>query len=61
MSEEGFIVNKSELILTAIALALGIASVVLGILKTVSPETIIILLGVGLMAISTANFQKRKK
>jgi hypothetical protein len=51
--------KKSELVLVAIALAMGIASVVLGILRT-APETIVILLGIGLSAISVTRFQKSK-
>ena len=56
---EAIFMRKSELVLVAIALAMGVASVVLGILKT-APETIVILLGIGLFAISVARFQKSK-
>ena len=56
---EAIIMRKSELVLVAIALAMGVSSVVLGILKT-APETIVILLGIGLFAISLARFQKSK-
>ena len=56
---EAIFMRKSELVLVAIALAMGVASVVLGILKT-APETIVILLGIGLFAISLARFQKSK-
>ncbi|MFC1966382.1 hypothetical protein ACFLWI_05500 [Chloroflexota bacterium] len=52
--------SKVELILTAVALAMGVASVVLIILKTVPMETIVLLLGIGLFAISVAKLQKVK-
>ena len=49
-----------ELILTGIGMAMGVATVVLGILKAASAETAIILLGIGLFAISLAKLQKAK-
>ena len=52
--------SKVELVLTAVALAMGVVSVVLAILGTVPIETTIILLGVGLFAISVAKLQKVK-
>ena len=52
--------SKVELVLTAIALAMGIVSVVLAILGTMPIETTIILLGIGLFAISIAKLQKVK-
>ena len=52
--------GKAELVLTAIALAMSVASVVLGILGTVPMETTVILLGIGLFAISVAKLQKVK-
>ncbi len=52
--------SKSELVLTAVALAMGVVSVVLSILKTAPVETNIILLGIGLFAISVAKLQKVK-
>jgi hypothetical protein len=52
--------DKSELILTAIGMAMGIATVILGILKAVPAETATILLGIGLFAISLAKLQKVK-
>ena len=52
--------GKAELILTAVALAMGVLSVVLVILGTVPIETTIILLGIGLFALSVAKLQKVK-
>lgn len=49
-----------ELVLTGIALAMGVAVVVLAILKAGSVETYIMLLGIGLFTISLAQFQKSK-
>jgi hypothetical protein len=51
---------KVELVLTAVALAMGVVSVVLAILGTVPIETTVILLGIGLFAISVAKLQKVK-
>ncbi|MFC1930227.1 hypothetical protein ACFLW6_05185 [Chloroflexota bacterium] len=51
---------KVELVLPAVALAMGVVSVVLAILGTVPIETTIILLGIGLFAISVAKLQKVK-
>ena len=51
--------RKLEFVLVAIAMAMGVASVVLGILKT-APETVVILLGIGLFAISITRFRKNK-
>jgi len=52
--------GKSELVLTAVALAMGVVSVVLAILRAVPMETTIILLGIGLFALSIAKLQKVK-
>ena len=52
--------SRVELVLTAVALAMGVVSVVLAILKTVPMETIVLLLGIGLFAISVAKLQKAK-
>lgn len=49
-----------ELVLTAVALAMGVVSVVLAILGTVPIVTTIILLGMGFFAISVAKLQKVK-
>lgn len=46
------------LVLKAIALAMAVAAVVLGILKTAVPETLIMLLGIGLFALALAAFQR---
>lgn len=48
-----------KIVLTAVAVAMGVASVVLGILKT-APETTVILLGIGLFAISVSQLPKAK-
>ena len=52
--------SKVELVSTAVALAMGVVSVVLGILRTVPVESTVILLGIGLFAISVAKLQKVK-
>lgn len=49
-----------DLVLTAVALAMGVVSVVLSILGTVSVETTVMLLGIGLFAIAVARLQKAK-
>ena len=41
--------SKPKNIMVAIAAAIGIVSIVLAILRTVSPETTIVFLGVGLL------------
>lgn len=48
-----------NLILPAFALAMGVASIVLGILKA-APETIVVLLGFGLSAISIVLLANRR-
>jgi hypothetical protein len=48
-----------ETILAAVAVAMAIASIVLGILGT-APETTMILLGIGLFAISINKFRRKK-
>ena len=50
----------TELVLTAIALAMGVVTVVLSILKTAPVETNIMLLGIGLFSIALAKLQKVK-
>jgi hypothetical protein len=47
-----------DLVLKAVALGMGVATVVLGILKTATPETSVILLGIGLFALALAGLQK---
>ena len=49
---------RFNIVLTGVAMAMGVASVVLGILKTVPVQAVIILLGIGLLAISLANFKR---
>ena len=48
-----------EVILAAVAVAMAIASIVLGTLGT-APETTMILLGIGLFAISINRFRRKK-
>jgi hypothetical protein len=47
-----------SLVLKAIAMAMGVAVVVLSILGTASPDTLITLLGVGLFCLAIWAFQK---
>jgi len=53
--------SKFSAVLTALALAMGIASAVLVILKIVPIETTIIILGIGLFAIALTKFQKARE
>jgi hypothetical protein len=46
-----------DLILKAVALGMSVASIVLGILSTVSVETNVTLLGIGLLALALAELQ----
>ncbi len=48
-------------VLKAVALAMGVASVVLAALKTASIETYIMLLGLGLFALSLAALQESRE
>ena len=48
-----------QLILKALAMAMGVASVVLSILGTASPSTLITLLGLGLFALALAALQNQ--
>ena len=48
----------SDLILKAVALGMSVASIVLGILHTVSLETNVTLLSIGLFALALAGLQK---
>ena len=52
--------GKAELVLTAVALEMGVVSVVLAILGTVPMQTTVILLGIGLFALSIAKLRKVK-
>jgi hypothetical protein len=45
-----------KLIFKAIGLAMGVAAVVLGALGTITPDTQITLLGIGLFALALASF-----
>ncbi len=51
---------RYKVVLAGVAMALGIASVVLAVLKVASVQTVVILLGIGLFAISLANIERRK-
>jgi hypothetical protein len=50
--------SKGKGICVAVAVVLSIVSILLAILSTVSPETTIVLLGVGLLVLSAAVLQK---
>jgi hypothetical protein len=51
---------RFKVVFAGVAMAMAIASVVLAVLMAASVQTAIILLGIGLFAISLANFEKRK-
>jgi len=50
----------TALVLRAIALAMAVASIVLGVVGTASLETIVPLLGIGLLALALAGLMKTK-
>jgi len=50
--------SRGKQICVTVAVVLSIASILLAILTIVSPETTIVLLGVGLLVISAAILQK---
>lgn len=50
--------NIISLVLKAVALAMGVAVVVLGILGTVTAETSILLLGIGLFSLALEALQQ---
>jgi hypothetical protein len=50
-----------QLILKGLALAMGVAAVVLSILNTASPQTLITLLGIGLFCLAAAALQNSNK
>jgi hypothetical protein len=56
-------VNKTQstvnVVLKAVALAMAVASVVLGILNVATVETQVTLLGLGLFALALAGFQAK--
>jgi hypothetical protein len=51
---------RFKVVLGGVVMALAIASVVLAVLRTVSVQTVVILLGIGLFATALANFERRK-
>jgi len=51
---------RFKVVLAGVAMGLAIASVVLAVLRAVSVQTAIILLGIGLFTISLSNFERRK-
>jgi hypothetical protein len=51
---------RYKVVLAGVAMALAIASVVLAVLRAASVQTTVMLLGIGLFAISPANFERRK-
>ena len=51
----------SQLILKGVALAMGVASVVLGILNAASVQTLVTLLGIGLFCLALAALQNSNK
>ncbi len=50
--------SRAKQICVAIAVILGIASIVMAILNTVSLTTVVVLLGVGLLVLSAAVLQR---
>lgn len=52
--------NTFDLVLKAVALAMGIASIVLGILNAVDPGMQVTLLSIGLVALALAALQNDK-
>lgn len=50
-----------QLILKGLALAMGVAAVVLSILNTTSAQTLITLLGIGLFSLAAAALQNSNK
>ena len=50
---------RFRVVLAGVAMAMGVASVVLAVLQRTSVQTVIILLGIGLFAISLANLPRR--
>jgi low temperature requirement protein LtrA len=51
--------SRGKQICVAVAVVLSIASILLAILSTVSPQTTIVLLGVGLLVTSAGVLQKQ--
>ena len=50
--------NRGKQICVVVAVVLSIAAILLAILGTMSPQTAIVLLGVGLLVTSAATLQK---
>jgi hypothetical protein len=50
-----------ELVLNAVALAMGVASIVLSVLNTVPTQTIVLLLAIGLSALALNQLDTRKE
>jgi hypothetical protein len=48
---------RINIVLTGVAMAMGVACVVLAVLKAASVQTTMILLGIGLLAVSLENFR----
>ena len=53
--------SLSQLVLKGLALAMGVAVVVLSILNTASAQTLVTLLGIGLFALALAAMQTPSK
>ena len=58
--EKVIIMIRFKVVLAGVTMVLAIASVVLAVLRAVSVQTAIILLGIGLFTISLSNFERRK-
>ena len=50
--------RRPKNIMVAMAVVMSVVSIILAILRTVSPETTIVFLGVGLLVLSAAVIQK---
>ncbi len=47
-----------NLVLRAVALAMGVVTIVLGVLNTAAVQSLVMLLGIGLFALALATFQQ---
>jgi hypothetical protein len=54
------IVLRFKVVLAGVAMALAVATVVLAVLQVTSVQLVVILLGIGLFAISLANLERKK-
>jgi hypothetical protein len=52
---------RSNIVLAGVAMAMGIASVILAVLRAAPVQIAVILLGIGLFAISLTNFRKLRE